>query len=339
MNPTRYLRNNIIAGCENIATVCLCALLLAACATVTPKEMLLRDGIHNIRDYRFDPESSLKSRIAEIPASNLAGVKQLDQRDDYLPYMPTAAERELLSGYMAQLPAAILRTMQNRLVAIYFVRNLKGAGMTDFVLSTDGKVYAVIYASTDVLGRGMSEWLTMRENSAFIQETGGAQVVLECGGRYEALMYLLLHESAHVYDYVHRVTPFADRAIVTALGEKGKESPFVTGVWDDYDVPAKQFGLTDNRQFHPYGFSPPALHSSTLGAFYGRVFRSPMVSGYATTNWAEDFAESVTFYHLTRTLNQSCSTTVREPGKAPVVYRPMESPLVQRRWGIIEKLP
>lgn len=309
--------------------------MLFACATSSYRDRLLNDGIHNIEGYSFDPSSTVESRIAAIPASTLKTMMQMDRRSDYLPYLPSAAERTMFAEYLEKLPAANKRVMQKSLVRIYFIKNFAGAGMTDFVLSGDRKVYTVLYVNPELFSRGISEWLTYRENSIFKQGSDDVRIEVDCGREYTALMYVLLHESSHILDYVRRVTPFVDRAFAAAQGLSDKKTPFVAGVWDDYDVMAREFGISESREIHAYGIAPPLIASARMRGFYDRIIHTPLVSGYATSNWAEDFAESVVFYHLTQKLKQPYIMTIVEHGQPATMHRPMESPAVQQRWSII----
>ena len=309
-----------------------------ACATSSYRDRLLGDGIHNIEGYAFDPSSTVESRIAAIPASALKVLMQTDRRSDYLPYLPTAAERKMFAEYFEKLPLANKRVMKESLVHIYFLKNFVGAGMTDFVLSGDRKVYTVLYVNAALFSRSISEWLTCRENSFFIQDANDARVEVDCGRKYTALMYVLLHESAHILDYVHPVTPFVERSFAAAQGLSGKKTPFVEGVWDDYDVMARKLGITESKDIHAYGITPPVITSARIRGFYDRIFHTPLVSGYSASNWAEDFADSVAFYHLTRELKQPYVVTIFEHGKPVSMHKPMESLAVQRRWRIIAGL-
>ncbi len=259
-----------------------------------------------------------------------------DNRSDYLPYMPTADERKMFAYYYEKLPVANKRVMKESLVRIYFIKNYAGAGMADFVLSKDHKVYTVLYANAELFSRWISEWLTYRENSMFKQGAGDARVEIDCGTKYSALMYMLLHETSHLVDYVEPVTPFVESKFADAQGLSRKNTPFVERVWDGYAVLAGKFGITENRDLHAYGIALPAIDASKIRAFYGKLFQTPVVSGYSASNWAEDFADSVTFYHLTQVLKQPYTVTIFENGKPVSVYKPMESPIVQRRWKIIE---
>ena len=104
----------------------------------------------------------------------------------------------------------------------------------------------------------------------------------------------------------------------------------------DYDVLARELDITENRDLHAYGGAPPAIDAAQMRGLYDRIFRSPLVSGYGASNWAEDLADSVAFHHLTRELKQPYTVTISAQGKAVSVYRPMASPQVQRRWEIID---
>jgi hypothetical protein len=301
-----------------------------ACTKKTIRDQLLSDGFHNVTNYAFDPLSPIDDRIAAIPPHMLEKLMLDDQRNDYQAYVLSSDEKKMFTGYCEKLPPENLRVMHDSLLKIYFVRNFAGAGMTDFVLSADRKVYTVLFINPEVLTAGISRWVSERENSMFIKGYD-SHVDFDCGRSYTALMYVLLHESSHIVDYVHPRTPFVEPAFAEAQGLLKKANPFTDGVWDAYDVIAGNYAITESRDLHAYGISPPAIDASKIPSFYARIFRTPLVSAYAAKNWAEDFADSMAFFHFTQKLNQPCTVTIYEKGKAVAVYRPMDSPFMEKR--------
>lgn len=324
---------------KNIAFSALILMLFSAiaCSTGNPRAVFLGDGIHNITNYAFDPLSSISERIVPIPEQTLKKLMQDDQREDYRPYALSSGEKKMFADYCGKLPSENRRVMQESLLKIYFVENFAGAGMTDFVLSADRTVYTVLYINPAVLTAGISRWITDRENSMFIKGYD-AHVEFDCGKDYTALMYVLLHESSHAVDYVHPRTPFVEPAFAEAQGLLMKANDFTDGVWDAYDVIAGNYAITESRDLHAYGISPPAIDASKIASLYERLSRTPVLTAYAAKNWAEDFADTIAFFHLTQKLKQPFTVTVYEKGKAAAVYRPMDSPMVQKRLKSVEDM-
>ncbi|MFA6434901.1 MAG: hypothetical protein WCW52_09420 [Elusimicrobiales bacterium] len=110
-------------------------------------------------------------------------------------------------------------------------------------------------------------------------------------------------------------------------------------VWDDYSKPAAagDFPLRDKLTF--YGLSDgPLLNPEQAPELYVEFSRSPFVSLYGSRNWAEDFAELVTFWMITRQLRQPYMITVTVPGGEPLVIKPMDSQKNLDRAGSMMKI-
>jgi len=304
--------------------LCLAIGCILSCATAAIRDTMLNDGYHNVADYKFDPASTLESRIQVIPDSTLKLLMQFDQRNDYQAYMPTAGEMKMFEEYCKILPPVNRQVMQSSLVRIYFIKNFIGAGMADFVLSKDRRVYTIVYINPAVFTAGISGWITYRENSMF-KNNDNAHVEVNCGKKYTALLYVLLHETSHVVDYVHSRTPFTDPNFAGVQGLSGDMTPFVEGLWDSYNVMNKKTEITENKDLHSYGLSPAAIDASKIPSLYEKLSRTPVMSAYSSKSWAEDFADTITFYHLTQKLKQPFTITISEKGKSDVVYQPMKT--------------
>jgi hypothetical protein len=306
-----------------VCSICLAIGFILSCAAAPNRDNLLNDGYHNVADYKFDPASTLESRIQVIPDSIIKSLMRFDKRNDYQPYMPTAGELNMFAEYVKVIPLLNRQVIQSSLVRIYFIKNFIGAGMTDFILSKDRKVYTILYINPSVFTTGISEWITYRENSMF-KNNDNVNIKVDCGKKYTALMYVLLHETSHVVDYVHPRTPYTDPNYAAVQGLSGDLTPFVEGVWKSYDVMDKKTEITESRYLHAYGLHPASIDASKISSLYEKLSRTPVMSAYSSKSWAEDFADTITFYHLTQKLKQPFIITISEKGKSDVVYQPLE---------------
>ncbi|PKL16231.1 MAG: hypothetical protein CVV49_17375 [Spirochaetae bacterium HGW-Spirochaetae-5] len=318
----------------SIKKVTVCFIYLAigfilSCTAAANRNNLLNDGYHNVADYKFDPATTLESRIQVIPDSIIKSLMRFDKRNDYQPYMPTAGELKMFAEYIKVIPSANRQVIQSSLVRIHFVKNFIGAGMTDFILSKDRKVYTILYINPSVFTTGISEWLTYRENSMF-KNNDNAHVKVDCGKKYTAFMYVLLHETSHIVDYVYPRTPYTDPNYAAAQGLSGGMTPFVEGLWVSYKVMDKKTEITESRDLHAYGLYPATIDASKISSLYEKLSRTPVMSAYSSKSWAEDFADTITFYHLTQKLKQPS-----EKGKSDVVYQPMKTAQPPARLKVI----
>ena len=65
---------------------------------------------------------------------------------------------------------------------------------------------------------------------------------------------------------------------------------------------------------------------------YEALRRTPFASLYGSSNWHDDLAEYVTWYHLTQKLGQPYRIVIRDAGKETFAYEPMKSPIVRNRF-------
>ena len=310
---------------------------LAGCASQgkggTARERVAATPAMNLKNYRFDPASPLADRIGPAPKLVLDHLEKIDGRDDYAAYEPTDADRQLTLQYLDLLPAWFDAMLKERLVGIYFVENLVGAAFTEFVLDKADKVHAFIAINPATLRTGLSEWMTAREASCFSGAATGSggsagagttpSVFVDCGTKYQALLYTLVHECGHVADYAYHFTPYVEPTI-EELGLGVTTTDFVTNVWADYATPearADFAGRTD-LTFYSLG-GGPKIPVTDAGGLYERLANSPFPSLYASQNWAEDFAECFTWYFFTDRLGERYQVGLRGGGTVEVAYEPI----------------
>ena len=303
---------------------------LSGCAsgpkTGSARERVAGTPAMNLKNYKFDPSSPMEGRIGKPPAFVLKHLRQMDGRDDYEAYEPTDAERKLALQYLDLLPGWFDAMLKERLVGIYFVDHLLGAAVTQFVLDTSDKVHAFIAVNPATLRTGLSEWMTAREASCFsgaAAGAGGPTVYVDCGTKYQALLYALVHECGHVADYVFHYTPYVEPTI-KELGLGVAETPFVKGIWTEYGKPDERadFAGRTNVTFYKLGGGPKIPVADAAG-LYTRLANSPFPSLYAAQNWAEDFAECFTWYFFTDRLREHYRLGIRRGGAVETEYEPI----------------
>jgi len=296
---------------------------------------LRREPVHSLASYGFRPDTPLAARTAGPPAVLLDYLKKLDRSPEYEPYLPGVKELEAVSQALSKLPPLHREVMRSRLVGMYFIKNFRGSGLTDWVVDAENNVYAIMVFNASVFSKSISALLTEREQTCFIPDDPSYEVSIDCGTRYGAFMYILLHESTHLVDYVKNITPFTDPQVKKYLRIRPTETNITRDIWKEYDVPRSSFIFTHRVVF--YGFASPGLKISEAERVYSELSGSPFISLYGSQSWAEDLAELATFYHLSRTLNQPYVIRVAKSGKNLLTLYPLNAPEVKKRLPMIQK--
>ncbi len=291
-----------------------------------------------LQSYHFDPSSPLSARIKPAPDFVIAFWSQTDKATDYASYTPTDAEKGMIGGYLSKLPRHFKDVLQQRLVAVYFIENLLGSGVTDYVLDDRENVYVVMLFNPAALKTDISTWMTFRENSIFIGDDPAVQIKINCGTQYSGFLYSLVHESAHAVDYAKLYTPYPEKQIKTIKQIKKTRTPFTEDVWIDMHTPRASYDFNARNSLTFYGADGgPKTSIRDAPQIYKQLSETPFVSLYGSTSWAEDFADFVMFYHLTQVLKQPYEIQLTEKSGSVRVFKPMDSPLVQKRFPIVQK--
>jgi hypothetical protein len=292
------------------------------------------DPVHQFENFRFDNTSSLESRVTLPPPLVLDYLRKLDSRPDYQPVVPGPMNREVIRSSINKLPPLTKQVLQRRLIGIYFIKNFMGNGLTDWVMDTGGNTYVFMVFNESAFTQNISELLTNKEKTCFIQDTSGTDIRIDCGTAYNGFLYIILHESAHAVDYIMRLTPYVDDTIQPYLGKVPSSTDFTRGIWNKYDTPCDRYSFTGKVFF--YNIKPPRLLFSRAGDYYADLCSSPFVSLYGSMLWPEDLAELVTLYHLTEILKQPYIIKILKGGTMIQSFRPMESPRVRKRTTLMQ---
>ncbi|MFC1725283.1 hypothetical protein ACFL4T_06625 [candidate division KSB1 bacterium] len=302
------------------------------------KKAVLDIPSKNIKSYSFDPGKPLISRVSNIPEFLLDYMKKYDERKDYTAYKPSEKEMSMIGEYLRLLPPVHKKVMKERLVGIYFINNFLGSGFTDYILSENNKIHTVLILNPSVLRSDLTNWLTYRENTCFISNPEH-RIEVNCGKEYTGLMYILLHETTHIVDYILLFTPFVEPDMIKLGNYKKEKTALIEGIWDDYSLPAKShdYSYRGNLTFYGIG-GGPKINISDAESVYKQLFNSPFISLYGSMSWAEDFAELVTFYHLTAKLKQPCMIKFYKGQELLYNLDPSQSPNVQKRIKSLQSL-
>lgn len=294
------------------------------------------EPIHRFEHYRFNSLAPISARVSLPPDIVLHYLRDLDGRPDYSGYVPAGDSIRALEKAISLLPPLCRSLLNRRLLGIYFIPGFMGSGLTEWVVDDNGEVYAFMVLNKSVLESGISELLTAKEKTSFINDDPDLSIRINAGNQYSGLLYILLHESIHLVDYVNNITPFVDISINDFQNRKITSTPFTRNIWETYNAPRVKHSFTGRVSF--YGIKKPKLLLSESLSIYRELSSSPFVSLYGSQSWAEDLSELATFYHITEILKQPYEIQVVKNSRIIQSVRPMESPAVRRRFSLLESL-
>ena len=304
---------------------------------LTLSNQFRKNPAKQLSTYSTDFTSPLENRVYEAPKALIDYLDRMDGTDKYKPYALTAEETALFKDYLAKLPSAYRALMKDKLIGFYFIDNFTGAGLTDFVLSDDGSPYCIMALNSEILHTSIQDWISMRDSSAF-EDKSGIRITNDMGNTYKELIHTLLHESAHVYDTFRNLTPYTEPHMkLLGLAAAMDETPFTTGVWKTLNLPIQTYDFKNRNNIHFYGFGK-MIDGKTAEALYQSIARTPFVSLYGSTSWAEDYAETVAWYYLHDTLGIDYKPTVFSGATEIASYEPLQNPLSRARYNALAEM-
>lgn len=310
---------------------------LSSCGNPSAEKLkeLLNQPMRSLTNYQFNPSSSVISRVRPVPTFLMKYLQEMDQDTNYRSYYPAPREMKIIEDALGKLPPLNRRVLQERLVGLYFVSGLYGSGLTDWITAPDGGLYCVMFINPELFKMDLSQWLTWKENTVFDPGDGPFRLRINCGGTESAMTGILIHESTHAVDYVKNITPYVEPATLSYdrfRKKKVRESnDFTSGTWISYERPLGKYEFSCRKKVRFYSSDKTKqIPGSSAISCYSGLLRTPFVSLYGSKIWAEDLAELVLFYHVTRSLWQPYEITV-ENGTNSTTFRPLESPLALER--------
>ncbi|MBL8525550.1 MAG: hypothetical protein JNN20_17865 [Betaproteobacteria bacterium] len=201
---------------------------------------------------------------------------------------------------IAELPPTILQKLGDRLVGIYFVRDLGGTAQSDLI---DGGWFrrdlSWIVLDADVLSqRNANAWATWKENTPFKPNPAYAlSATIETAAndnRKNAIRYILLHEIGHVLSIGEKVHPPWDRPVTTLDGFSFAQLSWQLNASKTYVSQYDHAGFADRSKV-VYYFGAK-LDGAKMPEIYQRLEKTNFPTLYAATNPGDDFAESFASY-------------------------------------------
>lgn len=299
------------------------------------KQTIMKNPARHFRNYSFNSESSLKSRVCPASEIVLSHLRKMDNMDDYKAYIPEKNEMSIIGNSFDNLPPLTRSLLRERLLGIYFITNLLGSGLTDWVVDKDNNIYMFMVFNPEVLKKNFSELITSKEKTCFKNDDSSIELSFDCGKRYNGFLYILLHESTHAVDYVMDITPYTEKIIQRFQANTKNETEFTSGIWMEYSRTYLKYPFRDDVTFYGFGNGPKMKISEAVD-IYTQLSMSPFPSLYGSTNWAEDLAEFVTFYHYTEKMKQKFVINLYRDGKIIYTAEPMKNPEVRKRFRAVQ---
>ncbi|WP_394839440.1 hypothetical protein LVJ94_21370 [Pendulispora rubella] len=267
----------------------------------------------------FDAHSPGEARIGATPADVMRMLAE-DGKPSPTEHALTPEERRKLAAAFGALTPLHRRVLRERLHSISFLDGMPNNALTSPADANEPHRLFHITFRAGILRENLSEFLTQKERQCFDTAGSSRSVSIEAG-TMDAIVYVLLHEATHVVDGGLRLTP---------------GSAFTKSAWSDRTLiaPAFRDPLLARVKFRREG---EVLPIDRAEAVYAALQRTPFVSLYASSNWSDDLAEAVAWYHLTERLGQPYRIVIRDQGNQVFAYEPMKSPVVRNRFDALSK--
>lgn len=263
----------------------------------------------------FDYDSILYSPEVNGNVTNLfESCKNHNISLNYSNHNLTETEKSLLLEYFSYLPPKMQSCFKEKVYAVYFIDGMWYGGLTDFIFDENQKMYCVMYLNADIFYKTLSDWLEQRDNTIFIQTDENNKIKTECSDDYKALLHVLLHETAHVYDYVNQITPYMD----FFDGQEKSDSVYYN-FWASKSQPVKKYNHKDLSAFSYYYFGNQIPLKKAKGLI-NYLSKTPFSTLYGAKNFQDDFAETVTFYYLKKAFGINYKITYIEKDVEKATY-------------------
>jgi hypothetical protein len=290
-----------------------------------------------IENYNGSLQSPIMERIKTATPVIIDYLNRMDSTDKYSTYEPSNDEKELFIEYYNLLPTKFQKTIESKVINIFFLRNFIGGGMSDYLFDESGHLFIALYINSDVLHTSLSDWIKYRDNSTYINDDSKTQINVDCGNKYYGLLHTLFHESSHIYDYINHITPFVEPNLINVDTKTEFVTSFIKGIWKDYGHPYSQYDFQNRTNVSGYGLGKKLNQEFSI-ELYRNINNTPFSSIYGSSTWAEDFAETFTWFYLKKYLGIDYITTIYRDNEIIGTYSPDINPLVYNRYDQFKTL-
>lgn len=323
------------------------ALCLTACAAGQNACLKSRMDRHEVRlldfwqDYR---RGNLEDRLHAAPQP-LLDYLHLDNRLNGYDTRPQAAVaddsfRQDVRQAIVELPGPVQAAVKEKLIGIFFVRDLGTTGYTEAVADPQGRPAAgFVVLDVESLRRTANAWATFRENTVFQNDgEGRLRVTLEEApndNAKNAIQFILLHEFGHLVSIGERFHPdWLDKTKTEGTylfyplsWRKAKDGSNVS-LFEDV--------FPERRDVRFYG--EPRLKSSQMEGVYRSLAMTNFVSLYGATSPFEDFAESFALYVHSAWMKKPYRVEITQSGNRVFLYESCwDQPRCAAKRAVLEK--
>ena len=319
--------------------------LLSACGTSSSSNKAAIEARQE-RFQKLKPNLSkpIVERVQRMPDDLLAATKAFDKSigivksERYQARVATDDELALIKSYLALLPPAHQAVFAEKLLAIYLIDNFSGAGLTDWVVDGEGRVYYYLVFNSALLSTSMDDWLSYKEDSPFDDSVTAPTIKVQTHTHYKAMLYGLLHEGAHVLDYDRGITPYVDTLHKQFKNLNRESTAFTMSAWINRTTPKAEFDFAHRGNYNLYRiFSNKALiPRAEMPALFAQLKKTPFVGFYSGSTWNEHLADYLAYYHIEKKLGGSITLNLLSQGKVVDSYDPLKTPGAQRLEKVIE---
>ena len=319
--------------------------LLTACSTSSSQSKAAIEHRQELfQKLKPNLSKPLVGRVQRMPDELLAATQAFDKSigivnfEGYKARAATDDELALIKSYIALLPPAHQAVFAEKLLAIYLIDNFSGAGLTDWVVDDEGRVYYYIAFNSALLSTPLDDWLSYKEDSPFDDSATSPTIRVQTHTHYKALLHGLLHEGAHVVDYERGITPYVDTLHKQFKHLNRESSAFTTNVWVNKNTPKTEFDFSHRGKYNLYRiFSNMALiPRAEMPALFAQLKKTPFVGFYSGSTWNEHLADYLAYYHIEKKLDGSITLNFLSQGSVVDSYDPLKALSAQRLEKAIE---
>ena len=211
-------------------------LSLFSCTTNTSLIKQIRNTpAKNYENYQVNFDLPISDRLSISNEIVLDYLKRMDNNDSYSIYLLSESEKDMLKEYIELLPGQYKEILKNKLIGIYFINNLYGNGIADYVVDENNEIYTILIINSTVFNCTVSELVTEKENSCYNADNDNINLNIEINDAYTGLLYILLHETTHIVDYCNRITPYVEPNYDKITGLLERPYKFTYTVWKSYN--------------------------------------------------------------------------------------------------------
>jgi len=310
---------------------------LLFCTHSSKKTSLLDSPLYQLSYYNFVAKEPVINRIKSFSEKKLNKLKDWDMSDDYLNYMPTDEEKKIIKSVFENLPPVHRKFLQERVVALYFIENLRSSAITDWVFDKDKTPYFYITIKAKSINWTSSQIMNYRLSSLFNYSNSDTSIYLDAGNE-SALYYSYLHEISHVLDGIFMYTPLMDPGVRDVIDSLTEATEYVKSFWESRKKTLPEHDYKLRSQLNYYGFSGKRkFQIAEAHELLSQFKKGPFSTIYGSKAWGEDFADMLMLYHMTVKMNNPFKYVLKKGDDILLEYEPHKNPKVMKRMKFMER--